>query len=296
MQTITPCLWFHRQAEEAAEFYASLFANSRIREVARYGNVTSAASGMPRDSAMTVLFELDGQAFLGLNGGPQVRHTPAASLFVHCPTAGEADRLWKALSDGGTTLMPLDRYPFSEKYGWLQDRFGVSWQLILARSDRTIAPCFLFVNERYGQAEAAMNFYLAQFEGSKVLTVSRYGPNEHGTEGSFAHAKFTLADQEIVVMDGPGEHRFTFTPAFSLIVHCQTQAEIDRFWAGLSDGGREDQCGWLQDRFGVSWQVVPAELGSLVTGGSPERAERVMGALLEMKKLDLEGLRAAAAK
>jgi predicted 3-demethylubiquinone-9 3-methyltransferase (glyoxalase superfamily) len=157
MQRITPFLWFDHQAEEAATFYVSIFKNSRITRVARYDDQASKASGRPKGSVMTVAFELDGQEFTALNGGPL----------------------------------------------------------------------------------------------------------------------------------------FKFTEAISLVVNCETQEEVDHFWEKLSAGGQEVQCGWLKDRFGVSWQVVPTVLSEMLQDKDPEKSKRVMAAILRMKKISLEGLKNA---
>ena len=157
MQKITPFLWFDDKAEEAAKYYVSIFRNSRIVNVARYGEAGAKASGRPKGSVMTVAFELEGQPFVALNGGPA----------------------------------------------------------------------------------------------------------------------------------------FTFSPAISLFVNCETQKEIDDLWEKLSAGGEKDQCGWLKDKYGVSWQIVPAVIGEMVSDPDPATSERVMQAVLQMKKIDIEGLKKA---
>jgi predicted 3-demethylubiquinone-9 3-methyltransferase (glyoxalase superfamily) len=157
MQKITPCLWFDKNAEEAAKFYASIFRNSKISAITRYGDAGSKASGMPRGTVMTVSFKLFGQEYLGLNGGPI----------------------------------------------------------------------------------------------------------------------------------------FKFSPAVSFIVNCKTQKQIDRYWKKLSEGGQPSQCGWLTDKFGLSWQIVPAEIGKMITSKDPKKSERVMAALMPMTKIDLKTLKKA---
>jgi predicted 3-demethylubiquinone-9 3-methyltransferase (glyoxalase superfamily) len=157
LQRITPFLWFDSQAEEAANFYVSIFRNARVREASRYDEAASKASGRPKGSVMTVAFELDGQEFIALNGGPM----------------------------------------------------------------------------------------------------------------------------------------FKFTEAISFVVNCETQAEVDHYWDKLTAGGQEVQCGWLKDRFGVSWQVVPTVLTELLQDKDPEKAKRVMAAMLQMKKLSIDGLKRA---
>ena len=157
MQKITPCLWFDDQAEEAANSYVSIFNNSKIETITRYGEAGAEAAGRPRGTVMTVVFQLDGQKFMALNGGPA----------------------------------------------------------------------------------------------------------------------------------------FTFSPAISFIVNCRTQDEVDDLWEKLSEGGAVQQCGWLQDKYGVSWQIVPTALGEMLQDKDTERSERVMKAMLQMKKIDIRGLEQA---
>lgn len=296
MQKIIPFLWFDDQAEAAADFYVSLFENARISGVSRYEEASAEVSGRPAGSVMTVEFQLAGQDFIALNGGPEFSFSPAVSFFVNCETPEEIDTLWEKLGEGGTVLMPLDKYPFSEKYGWLADRYGVSWQLILADRSQKFTPCLLFVGEQYGRAEAAMNLYTGLFPGSGIRHIERYGPDEEPDAGAVKYAAFSLGGQAFVAMEsGLPEHTFTFTPAISFMVNCETQDEVDDYWAKLSEGGdkRMQQCGWLQDRYGVSWQIVPTVLDELLRDPDPEKAHNVMEAMLQMKKLDIETLRQA---
>ena len=131
MQKIIPFLWFDHNAEEAVRFYTSLFPNSKIQSKNHYGDAGAQVSGISRGTVMTVSFHLEGQEFMALNGGPMFRFTPAISFFVQCKTRSEIEELWNKLSKGSKVLMELDKYPFSERFGWLEDSFGVSWQLIL---------------------------------------------------------------------------------------------------------------------------------------------------------------------
>lgn len=293
MQKIVPFLWFANNAEEAANFYVSLFENSKIGKTARYDKESAEVSGQLEGSVLTVSFTLDGYEIGALNGGPAFSITPATSFFVSCDTRESIDTLWQKLSAEGKVLMPLDAYPFSERYGWVEDKFGLSWQIIFTERKQNIVPCLLFVGEQYGKAEEAMNLYTSLFEHSGIPTLARYGPGEPGTEGTVAHAVFSLGGQEFVAMDGPGEHQFTFTHGMSFAVNCETQEEIDKLWSALSAGGAEEQCGWLTDKFGVSWQIVPAVLNDLLSDPNPEKARRAMHAMLQMYKLDIAELKKA---
>jgi predicted 3-demethylubiquinone-9 3-methyltransferase (glyoxalase superfamily) len=142
-----------------------------------------------------------------------------------------------------------------------------------------------------GQAEEAMNFYISIFKNSKVLTVARYGDAGPGPKGSVMTATFQLEGQDFVALNGGPQ--FNFTPAISFVVNCETQQEVDDLWEKLSAGGRKDRCGWLQDKFGVSWQIVPTILSKLFQDKDPEKSKRVMQAMLQMDKLDIARLRQA---
>lgn len=275
---IYPCLWFDGQAKEAAGLYASAFNDFRITS----------------ESPMVVSFELAGQKFMALNGGPMFAPTPAVSFFAVCDTTAEMERAWERLSAGGEVLMPLDKYPWSEQYGWVQDRFGVSWQLSLGKLEEVgqkFTPSLMFTNQQAGKAEEAITFYTGIFPGSSVVGVLRYDARDGDVEGTVKHAQFKLGQQVFMAMDSSLPHSFSFTEGVSLVVTCETQEEIDYYWSRLTEGGQESRCGWLKDRYGVSWQVVPAVLGELMS--DPERAPRVVQAFMEMSKLDIAQLRNA---
>lgn len=291
MQTIVPFLWFADEARSAVEFYVSAFRNARITATMRFDNVPG-----PPEKVTSLTFELEGQEFMALNGGPGVfSFSPAVSLFVSCGTADETERLWRAFADGATVLMPLDRYPFSERFGWLQDRFGVSWQFDTAARPQKIAPCLLFVGDRVGKVEDAMRFYTSLFPDSAIDSIARYEKDDVDREGLIKHAEFRLAGQLFMAMESSLGHAFGFTGAISFFVKCRTQQEVDRFWSALTAGGdpRTQQCGWLADRYGVYWQIIPTALTEMLADPDREKARRVTRAMLGMKKLDIAGLEAA---
>lgn len=251
---------------------------------------TEEVSGKKAGTVMTVAFEIAGQEFLGLNGGPLFHITPAISFTVSCDSEKEVDDLWKALSKDGKVLMELQEYPFSKKYGWVQDRFGVSWQLNLAPSEHKIRPSFLFVGEQHGKAEEAMKFYVSLFKDSKILQTERYNPGESvpKDDGKLKFARFSLAGQEFITMDSGIDHKFGFTEGVSLIVNCEDQKEIDTFWEKMSAHPESEQCGWMKDTFGISWQITPIGIEEWV------KHPKGMEAMLEMKKLDIAALKKAA--
>jgi predicted 3-demethylubiquinone-9 3-methyltransferase (glyoxalase superfamily) len=290
MQKITPHLWFDTEAVEAAEFYSSTFPDSRVT------NVTT-ISATPSGDTDIVSFELMGQPFMAISAGPLFKFTPAVSFLISCTTKEQVDTLWARLSAGGTVLMPLESYPFSERYGWTEDRYGLSWQLMLAGQEQggeRITPTLMFVGEVCGQAEEAINFYISVFPNSKVGPILRYSEGEDpDEEGTIRHASFLLEGQEFAAMDSARDHDFGFNEAISFLVSCETQEEIDRYWDSLSAVPEAEQCGWLKDRYGLSWQVVPSAMDEMLRIGSKEQIARVTEAFLKMKKFDLAELRRA---
>ena len=268
---IYPCLWFDGQAKAAAEFYCTIFKNSAILV----------------NTPMVVLFELNGKKIMGLNGGPMYKINPAISMFIHCTSLDECDRLWNELSEGATVLMQLDKYPWSERYGWLQDKFGFTWQIMKADDDKMM-PSLLFTGNQLGKAQEALDFYTNIFENSAVEVKTYYS---EGTPfaGKISYAEFNLNQYPLVAMDGPNEHNFTFSEGVSFVVNCESQKEIDYYWNKFTtDGGKESMCGWCKDKFGVSWQIVPSRMGELI--GNPNNGQRAMQAMLKMKKLDISTL------
>lgn len=289
MNSLSVCLWFDTQAEAAAHFYLTVFENAKLGPIARYTKSGAGVSGQPENSVMTVAFALEGLEVLGLNGGPLFPFNPSLSFFVSCRDENEIKRKWEKLSPGGKVRLDLDRYPWAQRYGWTTDKFGVEWQLILnpGLNQTKVVPALLFVDDLFGKGETAIQFYQSIFPNSRIETMAR---NE--ATGTVAHCAFSLNGQSLVLMEGEGKHGHRFNNATSLMVAVDTQKEIDHYTAELSRGGKLEPCGWLQDQFGVSWQIVPRALNRLMNDGA--KAERVMAALLKMKKIDLAGLEAAA--
>ena len=278
---IHPCLWYDGNAKVAADFYCTLFPNSKITA----------------DNPMVVNFELNGQKFMGLNGGPMFTTNPSISFFVISESDDEINTLWEKLSEGGTIMMALNKYDWSERYGFLSDRFGLAWQIMKGKySDvnQKITPTFLFVGKNYGKAEAAVKFYTAIFPQSSINGILLYEEHEGEAQaGKVKHSQFVLDNTVFMAMDGAGNHDFAFNEAISFVVECKDQTEIDYYWNKLiSDGGQESMCGWLKDKFGVSWQIIPAIIGQLMSDKA--KAGKVMQAVMQMKKLDLATMLKAA--
>jgi predicted 3-demethylubiquinone-9 3-methyltransferase (glyoxalase superfamily) len=275
-------LWFDDNAEQAIDFYTSTFSNSAVLSANRAG-----------EKFITGTLTLAGTELMALNGGPQYTFTPAVSFFVQCQTGQEVDEIWARLSEGGMALMPLDAYPFSERFGWVQDRFGLSWQVSLANVPQSITPFLMFVGAQQGRAEEAINRYVGIFQDSGIDHIQRWGPDQGEPEVTVMQAGFRLAGQSFMASENSHQHPFTFSEATSFFVSCETQDEVDYNWTELSAGGEPGQCGWLKDAYGVSWQVIPTALGRLLGSENRDKANRVMQAMLTMTKLDIAQLEGA---
>lgn len=288
MQKIVPHLWYDKEAKEAAQFYVSLFEQSKL------GDVKLIKNPPPFNDAELVSFELAGQQFMAISAGPYSNFNPSISLMVACITAEEVERKWEALSVGGTELMALGEYPFSKRYGWIQDRYGLSWQLMLVdggQEVQKITPNLLFSDGVCGKAEEAVRYYAEVFENSEIGMISRYGGGEAAaSKANVNYAAFKLDGVALSAMDNGYDVNYTFNEAFSLIVNCNDQKEIDYFWERLSAVPEAEQCGWLKDKFGLSWQIVPSNMDEILFGGSEDEVRRVTEAFLKMKKFDLEAL------
>jgi predicted 3-demethylubiquinone-9 3-methyltransferase (glyoxalase superfamily) len=285
-QKIRPHLWFDKQAIEAAEFYAAAFGqNSGVKNVTTIGDT-------PSGSVDIVTFDILGYEIEAISAGPMFKINPSISFHIKCKTVEEVEEIWNHLSPGGTALMELGEYPFSKRYGWIQDKFGVSWQVIHTKGDfeQRIMPALLFTQDVCGRAEEAVNYYASVFSKSDAQVIERYGKSEQpDQEGTVKYAEFSLAGEEFAAMDSAYAHDFTFNEAVSLIVNCKDQEEIDYFWEKLSAVPEAEQCGWIKDKFGVSWQIVPENMDELM-GKNPEKTTPVM---LEMKKIIIADLEKA---
>jgi predicted 3-demethylubiquinone-9 3-methyltransferase (glyoxalase superfamily) len=271
MNNIYPCHWFDGKANEAATFYCNIFPNSHITT----------------NTPMVVLYELNGNKFMGLNGGPKFQLNHSSSNFVHCSTLNETTRIWNALLEDGKVMMELNAYPWSEQYGWVQDKFGCSWQIMKSDTDKII-PAFLFTGNQFGNAKTAIDFYTKVFSNSSIINLNYFDENTPFA-GKVTYGEFTLNDNFLIVQDGPGNHNVQFTEATSLVLNCKTQEEIDYFWNSFTTNeGQESRCGWCKDQFGISWQIIPEQMASLMSDAS--KAARVMEEVLKMKKIDLATL------
>lgn len=290
MQKIVPHLWFDRSARDAVTLYMSAFGNSEIIGSGRL-------SDTPSGSVEIVVLNLSGQEFQLLFAGPEFKFTPAVSFLVSFATEQETALAWQKLSDGGQVLMPFSAYPFSKLYGWVQDRYGLSWQVMLVTGrdiKQKITPMLMFTGGNAGKAEEAMRFYASLFPESGIGHIARYGADRQpDQEGTVMFGSFALAGEQFAAMDSAHPHGFGFNEAISFMVTCDNQAEIDAYWNGLAADPNAGQCGWLKDHYGLSWQIVPSAMREMMAHGSREQIARVTKAFLQMKKFDLATLQQA---
>ncbi|WP_427871150.1 VOC family protein [Leucobacter luti] len=293
-QKIIPNIWCNGNAEEAGAFYEGALPNTTSRVEARYPEegLLDFQKHMA-GKALTVSVEVDGTLLRLINAGPEFTPNPSISFLLNFDPllfGGEEvaraalDRTWAALSEGGSTLMPLGEYPFSARYGWVADKFGVTWQFMLTRPAGEprpfVIPTLLFGAAAQNRAAEAIAFYTEVFEDAELGMQSPYGaPTGPAAAESLAFGEFRIGEQWFGAMDSGVDQDFTFSCGVSLEVQCHGQQEIDRLWAALSTVPEAEQCGWLADRFGVSWQVVPDNLEELMQ--RPNAYEHMMG----MKKL-----------
>jgi predicted 3-demethylubiquinone-9 3-methyltransferase (glyoxalase superfamily) len=296
-QKIVPHLWFDKEAVEAANFYCTVFPNSSITS-------TSTLHDTPSGDCDVVSFDVFGQPFMAISAGPLFKFNPSISFLVNFDPSQDAeaktriDEAWAKLADGGSVLMPIGKYPFSERYGWVKDKFGLCWQLILTNPEGEgrpiIIPSLLFVGAVYGKAEEASDFYISVFKDAKRGAIMRFPAGmEPEKEGAAMFTNFQLEGQWFAAMDSARGHEFAFNEAISFMIYCNDQSEIDYYWEKLSAVPAAEQCGWLKDKYGLSWQVVPAAMHKMLEDSDSARAARVTQAFLKMKKFDLAELQRA---
>lgn len=291
MHKIIPHLWFDKEAKEAADFYTTVFDSAKITHASKIENT-------PSGDTEIVSFEIEDQPFMAISAGPVFKINPSISFLVnfdpskHSDAKERLDNVWEKLLPGSKVLMPLQEYPFSKHYGWIEDKFGVSWQLMLSNPNGEprpfITPSLLFTQDMNGKAKEALEYYANVFNGSTIGAEAPY-PLESGRTG-LMYADVHLLDSWIALMDGGTDHKFSFNEGVSLLVPCDTQEEVDYYWEKLSAVPEAEQCGWLKDKFGVSWQIHPTVMNKMMSEGTPEQVDRVTEAFLKMKKFDIAAL------
>lgn len=277
-QPIYPCIWcMDNNAREMANFYLSVFPDTKITDESQYVSMIT----------------VGGQRIMLLNDNAESAPNPSISLMYMSTSEKDVEDLYVKLTEGGSTLMALDSYPFSPKYAWVEDRYGVSWQLITAEAKdiiQKVVPTMMFTGDNNGKAEEAMRLYTSLFPESEIRGILRYTGEEGETMGNIQHAEFVVNGYLMMAMDSSYPHAFNFNEGVSLVVECDTQEEIDHYWDGLTaDGGKEVMCGWLTDKYSVSWQITPSEFEELIL-----KSPKVFEAMLKMKKMDIGKLKEAA--
>ncbi|WP_373710057.1 VOC family protein [Kaistella sp.] len=278
---IFPCLWFNGDGKEAADFYCEIFN----------GKITA-------DTPVVLNIKLFGQKLMFLNAGPQFEKNASISFTILCESEDEVQQYWNNLIKNGIILMDLAEYPWSKKYGWVRDQFGVTWQIYLGESkgDQRIIPTLMFIHQNNGQAKKAIEFYTSIFPNSKVGGILKYGEgvgNEnHEISENIQHADFEIDHYTMFCMDNSHDHQFDFNEGISMVVMTDDQIQTDHLWNSLLlDGGRESMCGWLKDQFGVSWQIVPKRLLELMNDfDQPQKAQKVVEAMMGMQKIVIADL------
>lgn len=302
MQKITPNLWFNGNAKEAADFYLSVWSGAKAATTLYYPK--SKEEGLAdfqlnlAGKVLTIDLEIMGFRFVAINAGPEFIPNPSISFFITLDSKEEIDAVWNKLKDGGKELMALAKYPFSEYYGWVQDKYNISWQLILnnPEGDRRpkVMPSLLFTQDKNGKAEEAIRFYISVFKNSPSASsgqvrlgqlMRRAVDDPMAKAGTLAFGDFMIENVWIAAMDGGQAHEFKFNEGISLSVGCQDQSEIDYYWEKLTaDGGEESVCGWLKDKYGISWQIEPANMRELI------KKPGAFANMMKMKKIIIADL------
>ena len=281
-QAIYPCLWCDHNAVETADFY-----------------VQALGAKVLINTPVVVHIEVAGQRIMLLNGGPQFEKNASVSLMIICNSTEELNQYWDALAIKGMALMPLDTYPFADRYGWIRDKYGMTWQLYFKEgygAEQRITPTLMFINENNGKAKEAMDLYTSVFPESGIEGIMYYRDGEGGDQPDhIQHAEFRIRNYRMACMDSALEHKFDFNEGISMVVMTNDQQETDQLWEQLTaDGGKESMCGWLKDKFGLSWQIVPKRLEELMGDkGNPTGAQAAMKAMLQMKKIIIADLEVA---
>ena len=283
-------LWFDKEASEAADFYLSIFKDSK--ELAR-----SILNDTPSGTVEIITIDLAGLPFMLMSAGPYFKINPSISFMIMCSSEEEVRYFYDKLIVGGFEMMPLDKYDFSPLYAWVADRYGVSWQIFHTNGapiKSKIIPSMMYVGENVGHVTEAVKFYTSVFKRSKIGNFSYYGEGQEPNKPEYVnYVDFELEGVTFSAMESALDHGFTFNEGVSIIVNCDSQDEIDYYWEALSAVPEAEQCGWLKDRFGVSWRITPKIMDDMMRDATPEQQDRVTQAFLKMKKFDIAELEKA---
>lgn len=277
---IFPCIWFNQNGSEAAKFYTSIFKNSKIT----------------MDTSMVINVEIEGQKLMFLDAGPQFKPNLTVSLMMICDSKDEVEDYYQKLSENGKVMMELDSYPWSEKYAWVEDQFGISWQLYysIEHFSQKFSPVMMFTGKNNGKCKEALGYYTSVFPNSKIEGVMEYPPGQGESEGNIGHSQFIIDGYTMMAMDSSHQHNFNFSEGTSMVVMTDDQEETDFYWNKLTENGEESMCGWLKDQYGFSWQITPKRLNELTNTDNPEKNKKAFDAMLKMKKIIIQDIEDAA--
>ena len=231
---------------------------------------------------------------MAMNGGLHYKVNSAVSYFIYCESEKEILRIYDALKEEGTLLMPLGKYEWSPQYAWVIDKYGVNWQLDVEaiNNSQKVVPNLLFVNNKNHLVGSAVDFYTEVFKKSSTLMKAPYPPDAGMPQGALLFAQYKLYDVIFNAMSSTMQHDYDFTPGNSFVIECSSQDEIDYYWQKLGEEGQYSRCGWLTDRYGLSWQVIPNFLPKLTA--DPIKGPKVIQAFMSMTKFEIEPLLEAA--
>lgn len=273
--SITTCIWCNGNAKEMAKYYCAIFPDARF----------------DTQNDVVSTFRIGGSSLMTLNGGPQFKPNPSVSFYVTIENEEDLRYVWNGLSLDGKTMMPLDQYPWSPLYGWVQDQFGVSWQLTLGKISEVgkgVVPFLMFSDKQQGKAEEAITFYQSLMPPEKTPMIVRYEPGQVKIDATVVHSRFYIGQNLFMAIDGGMPQPFNFDEGVSFVIHCNSQEEVDYYWDKITAKGKEGMCGWCSDEFGVAWQVVPVQLVQLLK--NPDVAPKVFPNLMKMQKIVIDAL------
>jgi predicted 3-demethylubiquinone-9 3-methyltransferase (glyoxalase superfamily) len=271
--SISPCIWYLDSAIQAFQLYTTCVPNSKLIN----------------SSNIVVQAKIAGVDVMGINGGSHFSPNASVSYMLVLEKQAEVDEIWDLLQVEGKILMPLSSYPWSAYYGWVEDKYGVHWQLYLGQlsdvNHQALVPTLMFSGSNRGNCKNAISFYQAVFSEFKLQGILHY--SQENLSDYVQHAQFVINGFTIMVMDSENDIDAPFTEGNSFVIQCDTQDEIDFYWNELTKNGVESQCGWCKDPFGVSWQIIPRNMNELI------RTETAVAAMMQMKKIDIAKLQNA---
>ena len=268
---LIPAIWYDQNGLEAFDYYTAVFPNSDIY----------------KSNPVVIQASIAGLDFIGINGGPMFKPNPSISFMVVFESKEALQQAWDQLIQGSNILMPLTHYPFSAYYGWLEDRFQVSWQFYLGKladvNNQAVVPTLMFGSKHQGQCQEALDFYQKLFSDFELQGILKYTEGQY--QGQIQHAQFRILGTTMAAMDSGVPQDFTFDEGVSLTITCKDQEEIDYYWDSICREGKESQCGWCQDVYGVNWQIVPENMDFLM-----ENHLHAGQRLMKMRKINIAEL------